>query len=299
MKRGRSKFRAVTPALLRRMPLPPLRDDDDKESRGRVVVVGGSTLVPGAILLAGVAALRAGAGKLQLATVRAASVGIGLQLPEALVVPLAQNKRGEIAGARAAAPLRRYAADADAILIGPGAATGSHVAALLKGLLPLVSDRAIVVLDGAAAVAAGSQRRLISSLGGRVVLTPHAGEMASMLSIDKRDVENQAAATALFAAEQFSAVVALKGSESWIASPDGELLRYRGESVGLGTSGSGDTLAGIITGLAARGAPPFEAAAWGVWAHGSAGRILAKKMATVGFLARELLAEVPALVGRR
>jgi hydroxyethylthiazole kinase-like uncharacterized protein yjeF len=281
------------------MPLPPLHADDDKESRGRVLVVGGSTLVPGAILLAGVAALRAGAGKLQLATVRDAAVGVGLHVPEALVVALPQDRRGEIAGARAAAPLRRYAAEADALLIGPGAVTGPQIAALLRGLLPLAGDRTTVVLDGAAAVAADSHARLVSALGGRVILTPHAGEMASLLGMDKSDVEANAAATARIAAERFSTVVALKGAESWIASPDGQLLHHKGGSVGLGTSGSGDTLAGIITGLAARGAEPLAAAAWGVWAHGSAGRKLSVHMATVGFLARELLAEVPALVGRR
>jgi hydroxyethylthiazole kinase-like uncharacterized protein yjeF len=293
------------------MPLPPLHPDDDKERRGRVLVVGGSTLVPGAVLLAGVGALRAGAGKLQLATVRAAAVGLGLAVPESLVVPLAQTRSGEIAGPRAAAALREYAHDADAVLVGPGMATGPSAGALLAALVPLVGDATTLVLDGAGVVAlgalgalgssgsSGAGRRGVASLGGRVVLTPHAGEMASLLGVDKRDVEADPPAAARRAAERFGAVVALKGAESWIADPDGALLYYRGGSVGLGTSGSGDTLAGIVTGLAARGAPPVAGAAWGVWAHGAAGRLLARRTAAVGFLARELLAEVPALVGRR
>jgi len=280
------------------MPLPALHSDDDKESRGRVLVVGGSTLVPGAVLLAGEGALRAGAGKLQLATARAAAVGLSLVLPEALVVPLMQSRAGEIAGARAAAPLRRYASEVDALLIGPGMGTMPSVGALLAAIVPLVGDDATLVLDGAGVVALAEHPGLLSPLGGRVVLTPHAGEMASLLDVSKEDVEADPALTALHAAERFGAVVTLKGSESWIADPDGALLYYDGGSVGLGTSGSGDTLAGIITGLAARGAAPMIAAAWGVWAHGSAGRILARRMATVGFLARELLAEVPALVSR-
>ena len=290
--------RAITRALLRRMPLPRLHSDDDKESRGRVLVVGGSTLVPGAVLLAGEGALRAGAGKLQLATARAAAVGLSLVLPEALVVPLTQTRAGEIAGARAAAPLRGYAGETDALLIGPGMATLPSVGALLTAIVPHMADRATLVLDGAAVVALHEHPGLLTPRNGRAVLTPHAGEMASLLGIDKRDVEADPVATALHAAERFAAVVALKGPMTWIADPDGALLFYDGGSVGLGTSGSGDTLAGIVTGLAARGAPPMVAAAWGVWAHGSAGRILARRMATVGFLARELLAEVPALVSR-
>ena len=284
------------------MPLPPLDRDDDKESRGRVLVVGGSRLVPGAILLAGVAALRAGAGKLQLATVRDAAVALALAVPEALVAALPQTRAGEIAGARAAVPLRGYANEAGAALLGPGMATLASVGALLAGLLPHLGDDTTLVLDGAAVVALRARKdlsRRLASLGGRVVLTPHAGEMASLLDIDKREVERDPAAIARRAARELGAVVALKGSDSWIADRDGTLLHYRGGSVGLATSGSGDTLAGIVAGLAARGASPLTAAAWGVWAHGAAGRRLARRMGVVGFLARELLAEVPALVGRR
>jgi hydroxyethylthiazole kinase-like uncharacterized protein yjeF len=251
------------------------------------------------VLLAGEAALRAGAGKLQLATARAAAVGLGLAVPEALVVPLPQTRAGEIAAARSSASLRKYASSTDALLLGPGMGAGPAAGTLLTALVRLVGDDTILVLDGAGAVAVGDHRHALARLGGRAVLTPHAGEMASLLGVDKQEVTADPAATALRAAEQFSAVIALKGPVSWIADPDGTLLRYDGGSVGLGTSGSGDTLAGIITGLAARGASPLTAAAWGVWAHGAAGRALARRMATVGFLARELLAEVPALVGRR
>ena len=295
----RPRHRAVTRALLRRLPLPSLHSDDDKESRGRVLVIGGSMLVPGAVLLAGVAALRAGAGKLQLATVRTAAPGLALAVPEALVVPLPQARTGEIAGTGAASELREYAGGADALLIGPGMGDGPAARTLLAALVRLIGDDATLVLDGAGVVALGDEPSMLASLGGRVVLTPHAGEMASLLGLDKRDVQADPAAAATQAAELFSAVVALKGADTWIAAPAGALLRYDGGSVGLGTSGSGDTLAGIVTGLAARGAAPLTAAAWGVWAHGSAGRILARRMAAVGFLARELLAEVPALVGSR
>ncbi|MDF1504525.1 NAD(P)H-hydrate dehydratase, partial [Roseisolibacter sp. H3M3-2] len=129
-------------------------------------------------------------------------------------------------------------------------------------------------------------------------LTPHAGAMAALLGVPRAEVDLDAREVARLAAARYGATVALKGAESWIAEPDGALLRFRGGAVGLGTSGSGDTLAGIVAGQAARGAAPTTAATWGVWAHGTAGRILARRTATVGYLARELLAEVPALVGR-
>jgi len=295
----RGRHRAVTRALLRRMPLPTLEGDDDKEERGRVLVIGGSMLVPGAVLLAGIAALCVGAGKLQLATVRGAAVSLALAVPESLVLPLPATSNGEIAGSRAAGPLRRYITEADAVLIGPGMSGKRSLHALLRSVVSRFGQRAILVLDGAAVVALRNHTRLLASLAGRAVLTPHTGEMASLLGMDKSEVMKNAPAIAQHAAARFGAVVVLKDAESWIAEPGGALFRYTGGSVGLGTSGSGDTLAGIVAGLAATGAPPGPAAMWGVWTHGAAGRLLARRMGRVGFLARELLAEVPALVGRR
>ena len=295
--RSAPRARRVTRALLRTIPLPSLSAHADKEARGRVLVVGGSTLVPGAILLAGLATLRAGAGKLQLATVAPVARGLALEVPEALVLPLPESG-SEIAAARAFAPLAKYVADADAALVGPGMLVRAGTRRLLTAIARRLPDDATLILDGAAAIALGDDESLLAPLDGRAVLTPHAGEMAALLGIEKDAITADPRGVALSAAERFGATVTLKGAESWIASPDGRLLRYDGGSVGLGTSGSGDTLAGIIAGLAARGADAFTAAAWGVWAHGEAGNRLSRRMGRVGFLARELLAELPALVGR-
>jgi NAD(P)H-hydrate repair Nnr-like enzyme with NAD(P)H-hydrate dehydratase domain len=137
---------------------------------------------------------------------------------------------------------------------------------------------------------------MLRPLQGRVVITPHAGEMASLLGISKQQIERDPPRIARQAAARFGVVVALKGAESWVAEPGGALFRYSGGSVGLATSGSGDTLAGVIAGLAARGATPTIAALWGVYLHGAAGQVLARRMGRVGFLARELLAEIPSLL---
>ena len=293
------RHRVITRALLRGMPLPRLEKDDDKEARGRVLVVGGSMLVPGAILLAGIAALRAGAGKLQLATARGAALGLGLAVPESLAIGLAQTSDGEIAGSRAATALNPYARAADAVLLGPGMSDKVPMGALLAGLVSRLGPEATLVLDGAGVTGLRQHARILRPLSGRAVLTPHAGEMAGLLGITRREVEEEAPAIARHVAAQLGATVLLKGAQSWIAQPDGTLFRYTRGSVGLGTSGSGDTLAGIVAGLIASGAPPCTGVLWAVWAHGAAGRLLARRMGRVGFLARELLAEVPALVGRR
>jgi len=175
------------------------------------------------------------------------------------------------------------------MLIGPGMQSVRAAHALLAPLVGRLRDDATLILDAAAIEALRTNDSLLATLGGRAVLTPHAGEMASLLGVEKDAVEAAPAELPLGAAGTFGAVVVLKGATSWIATPEGALYRYDGGNVGLATSGSGDTLAGIVAGLAARGAPPVHAVAWGVFLHGSAGRALARSMGTLGFLARELL----------
>ncbi len=294
--RTNARARAITPALLRRFALPAPDARGDKDARGRVLAIGGSTQVPGAMLLAGVAALRAGAGKLQLAISRHVAGSLGVAVPEALVVGLPTTRAGEIAGARSVPLLAGLASAASALLLGPGMSDARGAHALVTALVRRMGDDAILVLDAAGILALRLDADALRSLGGRVVLTPHAGEMATLLAMDKTEVEREPARIAREAARRFGATVALKGPESWIAEPDGTLYHYTGGSVGLATSGSGDTLAGIVAGLAARGATASQAALWAAYLHGAAGRVLARRFGPIGFLARELLDEIPAVM---
>jgi hydroxyethylthiazole kinase-like uncharacterized protein yjeF len=266
-------MKKVTAALLHRMPLVRPSGDDNKDDRGTVLVVGGSSQLPGPVLLAGIAALRAGAGKLQLAVPREIGVPLGLAVPEAMV-----------ASDRAIAALARTA---DAILIGPGMPLRKASVTAARNIATIAKPEAVIVLDAAALPAAGIRAPSI--------ITPHVGEIARLLNLDEAEVEANAPDVALEAALRFGCVVALKSNTTVIAF-DGDTYLYDGGSVGLATSGSGDTLAGIIGGLAARGADPLTATLWAVWAHGSAGRLLARRVAPTGFLARELLAELPRLL---
>lgn len=284
----------ITEALLRGMPLPQPDGDGDKDQRGRVMVVAGSVEVPGAALLAGIAALRAGAGKLQMATVRSAAVPLGLAVPEALVVGLPETPAGGIAP-EAAGIVHGRARRCDAVLIGPGMsdddASATLTGALLDGL-----DGPALVLDAAALKGLVDGRDRLRRHAGRAVITPHAGEMASLLGIGRDAVAADPRAAARHAASLLQVVVVMKGACTEIVTPQGEAWRYSGGTIGLATSGSGDTLAGLVAGLLARGATPLQAAVWAVHLHGEAGNHLARKRGPLGFLARELLAEVPGIM---
>lgn len=259
-----------------------------------MLVVGGAVEMPGACILAATAALRAGAGKLQIATCRSIAPSVALAIPEARVFALPETKAGGIAPS-AALKIIEHANRAQAVLIGPGMIGEKDIKRLLKSLLPELKEPTLV-LDAGALSCIEDDEQCLFGLKGNVILTPHAGEMAMMLGLDKEDVARDPLSLAKRAARAMRAVVALKGAETFIVAPDGEAYCNRTGNVGLATSGSGDTLSGIITGLAARGAEPLQAAAWGVHLHGRAGDRLARRMGRLGFLARELLAEVPALM---
>ncbi len=291
--RNKTRSTLVTRELLRGS-LPEIDGSDDKDSRGRVLVVGGEVAVPGAVVLAGIAALRAGAGKLQIATCRSIAPNIGIAVPEALSLGLDETSEGTIAES-AVVRIRDLAQNADAILIGPGMKVSDDNTRFVSRLLVECAGTPVVV-DAGALGALRSAPDALAPFGGNAVITPHAGEMATILGIEKTEISADPAAVALKAAKRLGAVVALKGSRTWIAVPGGDLFCYDSGDVGLATSGSGDTLAGIVAGLMARGCDPLHAALWGVFLHGAAGNALAKRMGRIGYLARELLDEIPPIM---
>ncbi|PRY12977.1 NAD(P)H-hydrate dehydratase [Kineococcus rhizosphaerae] len=284
----------VTSAVLREWPLPA--PGVGKESRGRTVVVGGSTRTPGAVLLAAESAVRAGAGKLQVATTRDTATALGVALPEALVLPLAQTPGGGIdPSAGTDEELLDLVGGAHAALLGIGAIGEDDVRALLEALVPRVDD-GVVVLDALGLAPVTADATFLHHLRGRAVLTPNLSELAIVLGAAPEEVEADVGAATRELARRSRCTVAAGGGESWIADPDGRCWRDPSGGVGLGVSGSGDVLAGIVTGLCARGADPTQAAVWGAHLHGRAGDRLASAVGRLGFLARELPAQVPAVL---
>lgn len=291
----------VDTALLRGWPVPMPAVEGDKEIRGHVLVLGGSCEMPGAVILAATAALRAGAGKLTIATGRSVAQLVALAMPEARVIGLPEHATAGFC-IDAVASLDPLADRVDAVLIGPGMQDEAATAELVHALLPRLTEaRVAVVLDACAmgAMLYPPARHAVGSawrFERPVILTPHAGEMAHLTGIAKDDICTAPDPRAMDAARDWNAIVALKGARTVIATPDGTLYQHEGGNVGLASSGSGDVLAGIIAGLAARGAPLEQAACWGVALHARAGELLAARMGTLGYLAREISQEIPALL---
>jgi ADP-dependent NAD(P)H-hydrate dehydratase len=280
--------------LLTSFPLPHHPEDGDKEERGRLLVIGGSRELAGAALLAGIAGLRAGAGKLQIATAASIAVQLSVAIPEARVIGCEETEEGCIAAA-SIEPMLEWVGAADAVVIGCGLQHGPPLEQLLDALLASGLDIPLV-LDAAVLGSLAPRAETMRGWRGGSVLLPHSREMARLLECETEEVEGDPLAAARRAAETFGSVALIKGQYSHIVHPDGRAFRFEGGGVGLATSGSGDTLAGIVGGLIARGADPLTGTLWGVYLHGEAGRLLSEEIGRVGFLARELLDRVPRLM---
>ena len=285
--------KALTRAALKSFQLPPIVDGD-KETKGRILIIAGCRELAGAALLVANAAMRAGAGKLRLATVESVAIGTSLAMPEAMVLGFEEARDGGFTKA-AVNRLHKEADHSDVVVAGPGMAASASCGPLAAALL---QSSASVVLDAALL---HSLKPLYPGKRGSEtlpVLLPHAGELASLLDCEEDEIAAEPIQCGLRAAKRYHANVLVKGVTSHVVTPDGRAWSYSGGAPGLGVSGSGDTLAGIVGGLVARGADTLAALLWAVLLHGEAGEALARRIGPIGFLAREISNEIPALLPR-
>ena len=277
-------------AALDAHPLPPIVDGD-KETKGQILVLAGSRDVPGAALLAAEAAMRAGAGKLRIATVESAAMAVAVAMPEAMVIGLSEADDGGFADS-AVERLIREVSEVDAVVAGPGVKQNNACPSLARALL---ESEKLLALD-VALIKALRQRERKRRM--QPILLPDSDELATLLDCGIDAVDADPIGCGLHAAESHQCIVLVKGPTSHVATADGQVWTYDGGAPGLGVSGSGDVLAGIVGGLLARGADPLNALLWAVWLHGEAGALLANKIGPLGFLAREIAREIPALLPR-
>lgn len=285
------KPQEITDSLLRKLPLPVAAEKGSKEGRGRALIIAGAVEMPGAAILASNAALRAGVGKVRLAIAQTVAPFVAAAVPELFVLSLAD-------GAKRKDSLRAIidsARTADAVLIGPGMRDIDAIKFLLPQLLKIDTLRALVIDASALAVAAEllPNKQL---LRGKVIITPHAAEMARITGDSVVNVERDRLGSARGVAQRLGCIVALKGAATLICSPNGDAYLNKRGNAGLATAGSGDVLAGIVTGLCARGADPLQAAVWAVSLHARAGDALAKSVGPNGYLAREIPDQLPRLL---
>lgn len=278
----------VTAEGLQRWPLP--EPGDSKHSRGRIAVVGGSERAPGAVLLAGLSALRVGAGRLSLHVPRAVAVPLAVAVPEGGVFPFDDDLTPEAID---------DLSSSDAVLIGPGLTDAGTTIRLLRAVLPVLEPATVVVLDAFALGVLPELADDIRKSANPLVLTPNREEAALLLDSDDDDSgasdEDAGPRDVARIAATYDAVVSCYGI---VGSPSGQTWSIRSDNPGLATSGSGDVLAGAVVGLAARTGDGAQAAVWGTFLQTAAGDALVEQVGAIGFLARQISEQLPISLDR-
>jgi hydroxyethylthiazole kinase-like uncharacterized protein yjeF len=268
---------------------PHRRSSGSKFTSGVVVVVGGSLGLTGAPTMAARSTARAGAGYVQVAVPRSVQPAVDLRLLE-------QMSRGlpEADGfhtPQGVPVVEEMARRAAAVVLGPGLGRDEHAAEFARGVVRKVEAPLLVDADGLNAHA--GQLELFARRKAPTVLTPHEGEIGRLLEIGSDEVKAHRLACAREAAKRSAAVVLLKGDDTIVALPGGEVAVSPGGSPALATAGTGDVLSGLIGALLAKGLGAFEAACLGTVAHVLAAEAAAERVGVDHVMAGDVIDSLP------
>jgi ADP-dependent NAD(P)H-hydrate dehydratase len=273
--------------------LPPRPPDSHKGLFGLALIVGGSRGMAGAAALAGMSALRSGAGLVRVAVPDVCQDVVAAFEPSYMVVGLPSDADGRIALA-ARAKIVELAASATVVALGPGLGRSEELDELVGWLYANLEKPMVVDADGLNALAATGD--LPREAPAARILTPHPGEFARLPGGRKvSGAERQPAAIDL--AAQCGAIVVLKGHETCVTDGRRSWVNATGNP-GMATGGTGDVLTGVITALACQGLEPYDAARLGVHVHGLAGDLAAKDLGQVSLIASDLVRHLPAAFRR-
>lgn len=269
--------------------LPPRPLNANKYSVGKVLVVAGSRSFTGAPVLAALSALRAGAGAVVLCVPQSIHGMLVRKMTDVVLTPCKDTPAGTLA-TDALAEIQQRLSWADVVVLGPGLSRHEETDALCRTLVATVDRPLVLDADGLNAVASN-----LKVLRGRkipAILTPHTGELVRLIGGESGTHDRLRVDSARQAALSTGSIVVLKGAPTVTANKRVAVLNSTGNP-GMATIGSGDVLSGLIAGLIGQKVPIFEAAYAGVYLHGMAGDLAARKFGQRGILASDILDNVP------
>lgn len=270
--------------------LPPRKADAHKGDFGRALLVGGSRGMSGAIALAGMAALRSGAGLVTLAVPDVCLETVASFEPSYMTTPLVCDEAGRLRR-EAGAEIGRLASVSDCVACGPGLGRSPELSELVLQLYQTLTRPLVLDADGLNALAAAGEHGPAAS--GPRILTPHPGEFRRLAGqLDARWPWEELCQRAVGLALRRNCVLVLKGHRTLVT--DGRRVTFNTTgNPGMATGGSGDVLTGVITALVGQGLGAFEAAQLGVYVHGLAGDLAATQLGQTSLIARDLIALLP------
>lgn len=265
-------------------------DNSNKGTLGSLLCICGSYGMAGAAIMAGKAALRCGIGLLKIAVPKSIYPVCATNILESVYYPLEETSNGVISSKNTDF-LLEMCEKSSAVVIGCGLSVCDDTKNLVQSVI--TNCEKPLVIDADALNCICNKPEILKNLKAPAIITPHPGEMARLLHSTPKTVNSSRENTAIDFAKKFGVVTVLKGAGTIIASPDGEVyINHTGNS-GMATGGSGDVLSGIIGSLLAQGAAPINAAAAGVFLHGTIGDLAAEKLGKISMLPTDMIDMIP------
>lgn len=265
-------------------------DDSNKGTLGSLLCICGSYGMAGAAIMAGKAALRCGIGLLKIAVPKSIYPVCATNILESVYYPLEETSNGVISSKNTDF-LLEMCEKSSAVVIGCGLSVCDDTKNLVQSVI--TNCEKPLVIDADALNCICNKPEILKNLKVPAIITPHPGEMARLLHSTPKTVNSNRENTAIDFAKKFGVVTVLKGAGTIIASPDGEVyINHTGNS-GMATGGSGDVLSGIIGSLLAQGEAPINAAAAGVFLHGTIGDLAAEKLGKISMLPTDMIDMIP------
>lgn len=265
-------------------------DDSNKGTLGSLLCICGSYGMAGAAIMAGKAALRCGIGLLKIAVPKSIYPVCATNILESVYYPLEETSNG-IISSKNTDFLLEMCEKSSAVVIGCGLSVCDDTKNLVQSVI--TNCEKPLVIDADALNCICNKPEILKNLKAPAIITPHPGEMARLLHSTPKAVNSNRENTSIDFAKKFGVVTVLKGAGTIIASPDGEVyINHTGNS-GMATGGSGDILSGIIGSLLAQGASPINAAAAGVFLHGTIGDLAAEKLGKISMLPTDMIDMIP------
>ncbi|HKJ98598.1 MAG TPA: NAD(P)H-hydrate dehydratase [Desulfotignum sp.] len=274
---------------------PPRQFNSHKGDFGHLMIVSGSVGKTGAAALCANAAQRCGTGLVTLGVPAGINAGLEPMVTEPMTVPLPETQSGALSAA-GLNKILALAKDKQALALGPGMGTDPETRKLVLSLVENCSLPLIMDADAINCIA--EKPEILASRPSPAVLTPHPGEMARLAGFSARQVQADRPGTARKFAEKYNTIVVLKGAQTLIALPDGQVFLSPTGNPGMATAGMGDVLTGMISGLAAQGFSLENAALAGVYIHGLCGDMLVEKIGPFGFVASDMTSAIPGAMHR-
>jgi ADP-dependent NAD(P)H-hydrate dehydratase / NAD(P)H-hydrate epimerase len=269
----------------------PRPAESNKGSYGHVLVIGGSLGKAGAAAMAGMAALRVGAGLSTVATPKSVVATVAGFHPELMTEPLSETSCGSIAISTADG-IGELAKGKSVLAIGPGISRDPQTAELVRKLVATLEAPMVIDADGLNAFEGRTDE--LNGKGRTLVITPHPGEMARLAGCTVADVQKDRLGTARKFAREHDLIVVLKGHRTLVAQADGEVWVNTTGNPGLATGGTGDILTGVVAGMIAQYPKNvFAAVLAAVHLHGLAGDVMRERVGEHSLVATDLLQGLP------